>query len=98
MRDTLVARIARSGANLWFLYLGAKIFEQLNKSPCHAVVRPFVHWINKCDEQVTNALNPNCSVEELENRLWGLLEVSFVQNVYSSNNLVIILPIASLYS
>lgn len=76
MMDTIAVRMKRSGAILWFLYLGAKIFERLKESPRHAVVRPFVHWLNKYDQQITNTLDPNCSVEELENRLAGALEVS----------------------
>ena len=86
MRDRLVARAARTGATLWFFYLGAKIFEQLNKSHRHAVARLFVDWINKCDEQVTSALNPNLSAEELEIHLLGLLEVSLVHHTYPQHN------------
>ncbi|KAF8599449.1 hypothetical protein BDV93DRAFT_300265 [Ceratobasidium sp. AG-I] len=81
MRDFLISRVVRTGATTWFFYLGAKIFEQLNKRNRHAVARPFVHWINKCDEEVTNALNPNLSVEELEIHLFGLLELIFLKFV-----------------
>lgn len=99
-RDNLVARMVRSGANLWLLYLGAKIFEQLNKSPRHAAVRPFVHWMNICDEKITNALDTNCSVEALENRLSVLLEVSLVhyllvQNSVFTQSLACILEVRS---
>lgn len=76
MVTMLAARIKQSGVTLWLLYLGAKIFEQLNENPRNAAVRPLVYWINKCDQQITKALDPNCSVEVLQDQLSGLLEVS----------------------
>lgn len=89
IRNSLATRMVRSEANVWFFYLGAKIFEQLNKSSRDAAVRPFVHWINNCDEHVENALKPNLSVEELENHLLGLLEVSFRHNAHLQHDVLI---------
>lgn len=96
--DMTVERTQRSRANLWFLYLGVKIFEQLNQSSRNAAVRPFVHWINKCGQEITNALDPNCPVEELENRLLGLLEVSNSSYMHFLDSVVDITPIARLSS
>lgn len=95
MVDILATRLIPSGANLWLVYISAKVFEQLNQSPRGFVVRPFVYWINRFEQQITNTLDPNCSVEELGNRLLGLTEVSNSCHSHFRNNVANIGPMTN---
>lgn len=95
MADMLATRLMRLGTHLALLYLSAKIFEQLKANPRNVLFRPFVYWINKCEQQMTNTLDPNCSVQELANRLLGLLEVSTSCHSRFRNNVANIGPMTS---
>ncbi|KAG9081567.1 hypothetical protein FS749_007571, partial [Ceratobasidium sp. UAMH 11750] len=74
LRSALVSRIRNSGHILWFMYLGARIFQALSETRDHSAIQPYVYWMDKFDRQATNSPVRNPSVDELGNRLAGLLE------------------------
>ncbi|KAG8743391.1 hypothetical protein FRC10_012117 [Ceratobasidium sp. 414] len=81
MRGALIARMRNSSSIIWFMYLGARIFQALSGTADSAVVQPYVYWIDKFDQQATNSLCRNPSVDELGDRLAGLLELVFLKFV-----------------
>ncbi|KAG8777535.1 hypothetical protein FRC12_000322 [Ceratobasidium sp. 428] len=79
-RGILVSRLENSGTALWLMYLGAKILRALSESSSSNVVQPYVHWIDKFDQQATS-LCQNASVDDLGNRFTALIELSFLKFV-----------------
>jgi hypothetical protein len=78
VRDFLMAKMQRS-RRLGSMYLGAKVFETLVRNPEEVGIRLCSPWVLQYKNHVTNPdrlANRYPSIQETEDKLGGLLEVS----------------------
>ncbi|CAE6455501.1 unnamed protein product [Rhizoctonia solani] len=81
MREYFSAKMKRSRI-LGFMYLGAKIFETLEGKPAEAAIQSCSQWVTRYSNHVSSsdgAPNPYPSIQEVEDRLNGLLELIFLK-------------------
>ncbi|KAG8699475.1 hypothetical protein FRC09_006595 [Ceratobasidium sp. 395] len=81
IRHALVSRMKSSGTTVWLMYLGVRIFQALSETASSEAVRPYVYWMDRFDEQVTKDPSRHPSVDDLGDRLAGLLELVFLKFV-----------------
>ncbi|KAG9121300.1 hypothetical protein FRC07_002785, partial [Ceratobasidium sp. 392] len=76
------------------MYLATRIFQALSGTVGPEAVEPFMYWIDWFDQQATNSSCRNPSVNELGDRLAGLLElVAADPSLWSERNgLLVSLP------
>ncbi|CAE7137134.1 unnamed protein product [Rhizoctonia solani] len=82
IRDYLTTKMKRSCRILGYLYLGAKIFETLEGKPEEVAMKSCSQWVIRYSNHVSNtndSPNPYPSLQEVEDKLNGLLELVFLK-------------------
>ncbi|KAG9079809.1 hypothetical protein FRC06_007442, partial [Ceratobasidium sp. 370] len=79
--NVLASRMRTSRTTVWLMYLGVRIFQALSETTDSTAIQPYVYWMDKFDQQSTNSPCRNPSVDELGDRLAGLLELVFLKFV-----------------
>ncbi|CAE6455533.1 unnamed protein product [Rhizoctonia solani] len=81
MRGFLRIQMKRSHGIIGFMYLAAKVFEALAGKQ-EVAIQSCSQWVTRYSKHVMNPdepLNPYPSIQEIEDRLGGLIELAFLQ-------------------
>ncbi|KAG8710290.1 hypothetical protein FRC09_000198 [Ceratobasidium sp. 395] len=85
IRGRFISRITSSSVTHWSMYLGARIFQTLNRDGDHANIRMYIPWLNRFDELCVTSRNDS-SVDDMLGRLSGAMELSFLMYITTNAN------------